>query len=88
MTSVDMQEVAGVIEMASGVVRRAVAELSSLSDPEQRQVIVYELAHAASATETARGLLDYGGKGDYEARICAAFAADAVADLAGRIYGR
>ncbi len=83
-----MQEVAAVIEMANGVVKRAITELSGLADPEERQVIVYELAHAASATETARGLLDYGSKGEYEARICAAFVADAVADLVGRIYGR
>ena len=88
VNSVDLQEVASVIEMAGGVVRSAVAELSALADPDQRQVIVYELAHAASATETARGLLDYGQKGEYEARICAAFVADAVADLAGRLYGR
>ena len=88
MTSVDLQEVASVIEMASGVVRSAIAELSALPDPEVRQVVVYELAHAASATETARGLLDYGQKGDYEAQICAAFVADAIAELATKLYGR
>ena len=51
MTSVDLQEVASVIEMAGGVVRSAIAELSALADPDQRQVIVYELAHAASAVQ-------------------------------------
>ncbi|MEZ5235248.1 MAG: hypothetical protein R2749_21460 [Acidimicrobiales bacterium] len=76
MTSVDLR-VASVIEIASGVVRDAIAELKKLDDPEVRQVIMYELAHAASATETARGLLDYGQKeGEYESRITAAFVAD------------
>jgi (2S)-methylsuccinyl-CoA dehydrogenase len=88
MTSVDLQEVASVIEMASGVVRSAVAELSARPDPDAHQVVLYELAHAASATETARGLLDYGAKGEYESQICAAFVADAVADLAAKLYGR
>jgi (2S)-methylsuccinyl-CoA dehydrogenase len=88
MTSVDLQEVASVIEMASGVVRSAIATLSSLPDPDAAQVVTYDLAHAASATETARGLLDYGAKGEYEAMITAAYVADAVGELAAKVYGR
>ncbi len=86
--TVDLQDAASVVEIASGVVRTAIAELSKLADPDERQVVVYELAHAASAVETARGLLDYGSKGDYEAKITAAFIADSVADLAAKLYGR
>ncbi|HZA00464.1 MAG TPA: acyl-CoA dehydrogenase family protein, partial [Acidimicrobiales bacterium] len=33
-------------------------------------------------------LLDYGAAGGEEAAVCCAFAADAVADVAGRLYGR
>ncbi|MBA3482441.1 MAG: hypothetical protein H0T51_11555, partial [Pirellulales bacterium] len=43
---------------------------------------------AAAATTTAAGLLDYGSKGDVEGRIACAFAAEAVADVASRIFGR
>jgi (2S)-methylsuccinyl-CoA dehydrogenase len=51
-------------------------------------VVAYDLAHAASAIETARALLDYGGKGDTEARITCAFVADAIHDVATRLLGR
>jgi len=88
MSTVDLQEVASVIDLASGALRRTVETLKALPDPEDRQQVVYDLAHAASAVETARGLLDYGAKGETEARITAAFVADAVADLVGRTYGR
>ena len=88
MSNVDLQEVASVIDLASGALRRTVETLKALPDPEDRQQIVYDLAHAASAVETARGLLDYGAKGETEARITAAFVADAVADMVGRTYGR
>ena len=50
--------------------------------------MAYDLAHAAAAVETARALLDYGAKGDVEARIACAFVADAVHDVATRLIGR
>ena len=37
------------------------------------------------AVETARSMLDYGAKGDVEARLTCAFVADAVHDLASRV---
>ena len=46
------------------------------------------MAHAAAALSTARAALDYGTHGDTEARIAAAFVADVIADLAGRVAGR
>jgi len=55
---------------------------------DDHQVLAYDLAHAASAVETARSLLDYGNKGDVEGRITCAFVADAVHDLASKIFGR
>ena len=68
MVSVDLQEAASVIEAAHGVVRRGIAQLKA-AGPEAvdtEQVLAYDLAHAASAVETARGMLDYGAKGDVE----------------------
>ena len=51
-------------------------------------MLAYDIAHAAAAVETARSLLDYGGKGELEAKITCAFVADAVHDLASKVFGR
>ena len=56
--------------------------------PDAQQVLAYDLAHAAAAAATARALLDYGAKGDVEARITCAFAADMAHDLVTRLAGR
>ena len=64
---------------------RALAEAGG---PEVAQVLAYDVAHAASAVETARSMLDYGARGEVEGRIACAFVADAVAELAARLYGR
>ena len=56
--------------------------------PDAQQVLAYDIAHAASAAATARALLDYGAKGDTEARIACAFVADMVHDLITRLAGR
>ena len=64
---------------------RSLAAAGSIDD---HQVLAYDLAHAAAAVETAQGLLDYGAKGDVEGRITCAFVADAVADLAAKVFGR
>jgi (2S)-methylsuccinyl-CoA dehydrogenase len=86
--AVDLQEAAAVIEFAAGVVRQGVDQLKARGGVDAEQVLAYDLAHAASAIETARGLLDYGQKGGVEAAITAAFVADAVGDLAARTWGR
>ncbi|MFN0090242.1 MAG: acyl-CoA dehydrogenase family protein [Acidimicrobiales bacterium] len=89
MTTVDLNEAASCVEAAHGVVRSAIAELKAKGgDLDVHQVLAYDLAHAASAVETARSLLDYGAKGAVEAAITAAFVADMVADLAAKLYGR
>jgi (2S)-methylsuccinyl-CoA dehydrogenase len=90
MTAVDLQEAASVIEIAAGAVRRGIEQLKAAGRGavDEQQVLAYDVAHAAAATETARGMLDYGAKGDYEAQLCAAFVADAVADVAGKVFGR
>ncbi|MPY95471.1 MAG: acyl-CoA dehydrogenase [Acidimicrobiia bacterium] len=90
MVAVDLQEAAAVIEAAHGVVRQGIAQLKSAGRDavDTQQVLAYDLAHAASAVETARGMLDYGAKGEVEGRLAVAFVADAVADLAGRAWGR
>jgi (2S)-methylsuccinyl-CoA dehydrogenase len=52
------------------------------------QQVAYDLAHAASAVANARAVLDYGAKGDVEARLACAFVADAVHDVMVRVLGR
>ncbi|MCB0976876.1 MAG: acyl-CoA/acyl-ACP dehydrogenase [Acidimicrobiales bacterium] len=88
MTAPDLASAASVIEQASAVVDAAAARIAASGSIDDHQVLAYELAHAAAAVATAKGLLDYGAKGDIEGRITVAFVADAVKDLAARIYGR
>ena len=88
MTSPDLQTAASVIDLANGVVISGLHQVANNGGIDNNQALAYELCHAASAVETARGLLDYGGRGDHEASISCAFVADAVGDLAAKIWGR
>ena len=67
---------------------KAVRHLAANGGPDRHQTLAYDLAHAAAQVETARSLLDYGAKGDLEARITCAFTADMVHDLITRLCGR
>ena len=84
----DLSAAADAVALADGVIGAAVRHLNENGGPEAHQVLAYDLAHAASAAATARALLDYGAKGDTEARIACAFAADMVHDLITRLAGR
>jgi len=84
----DLASAAEVIELAHGVVGRAVRHLAATGGPDVHQVLAYDLAHAAAQVETARSLLDYGAKGDTEGRIACAFTAEMVHDLITRLCGR
>ncbi|WP_426573535.1 acyl-CoA dehydrogenase family protein [Aquihabitans sp. McL0605] len=89
MTAPDLAAAATVIDLASQVVDSGVKALAAAPGGiDTNQVLAYDLAHAASAVAMAKGLLDYGAKGDTEGSIACAFAADAVADLAGKVFGR
>ena len=85
----DLPAAADVIDLADGVVGKAVRRLASLDGgADEHQVLAYDIAHAAAGVATARSLLDYGAKGDVEACITCAFAADMLHDLAGKVLGR
>lgn len=88
MTAPDLQAALDVIELAQGVVGKAIVHLAAMGGPDQNQVVAYDLAHAASAVATARALLDYGAKGELEGKITCAYAADMVHDLISRLAGR
>ncbi|MEO6987334.1 MAG: acyl-CoA dehydrogenase family protein [Aquihabitans sp.] len=87
MTAPDLAAAASAIDLAQTVVDAAAGRIASAGSIDDHQVLAYDLAHAASAVAMAKGLLEYGAKGDIEGRITAAFVADVVGDLAGKIYG-
>ncbi len=84
----DLPAAADAIDLADRVVGKAVRQLASAGGPEEHQVLAYDIAHAASGVATARSLLDYGAKGDVEAKITCAFAADMLHELASKVFGR
>jgi (2S)-methylsuccinyl-CoA dehydrogenase len=86
--STSLATAAELIDLADRVVGTAVRRLAEAGGPEVQQVLAYDIAHAASAVATARSLLDYGSKGETEARITVAFAADMLHDLGVRVLGR
>lgn len=88
MTPPDLDRAASVVDLASTIVDTGFRHLAATASVDDAQVIAYDLAHAAAAVATGRALLDYGSAGDDEARICCAFVADAVGELAGKLYGR
>jgi (2S)-methylsuccinyl-CoA dehydrogenase len=88
MTAPDLAAAAFAIDLAAKVVDAAVGRLSAEGAIDREQVLAYDVAHAAAAVATAKGLLDYGGKGEIEGSITCAFTADAVAELAGKVFGR
>ena len=84
----DLAAAAAAVETASSVVEGAFKHLAADGDVDADQVVAYDLAHAAAAVESARAVLEYGEKGDEEARIACAFVADAIHDVATRLMGR
>jgi (2S)-methylsuccinyl-CoA dehydrogenase len=85
------------IERATEVVGDATRHLARASAADGRidvekldrhQVLAYDLAHAASAVEGCRVMLQYAEHGEVESMLARAFIADAVADLAARMLAR
>ena len=88
----DLAATKAAIDLGSDLVAVAAGRLAALTDGGKRlddeQVFAYDLAHATAGVETARAALAYGERGEIEARIATAFAADVLADLVGRTAGR
>ena len=53
----DLQTAAAIIETARAMVGKGVRTLAATGGPDVQQVLAYDLAHAASAVETARSML-------------------------------
>jgi len=89
VTTPDLAAAADAIDLADRVVGKAVRHLASLEGgADAHQVLAYDLAHAAAGVATAKSLLDYGNKGDVEAKITCAYAADMIHDVSTKILGR
>jgi (2S)-methylsuccinyl-CoA dehydrogenase len=87
--SPDLPAAADAIDLADRVVGKAVRSLAALDGGADRhQVLAYEIAHAAAGVATAKSLIDYGNKGEVEAKITCAFTADMMHDLASKVLGR
>jgi (2S)-methylsuccinyl-CoA dehydrogenase len=84
----DLQTAAEVIDLASRAVGKGLRHLAQTGGVDTHQVVAYDLAHAASAVETARSLLDYGAKGTNEGLITCAYTADMAHELASKLLGR
>ncbi|MCP3938075.1 MAG: acyl-CoA/acyl-ACP dehydrogenase [Actinomycetia bacterium] len=83
-----MTEAANAAELAATVITSCIEKLAGRADTDDQQVLMYDLAHAASAVEMCRSVIDDGNRGDDEAALACAFVADVVADLGAKIAGR
>jgi (2S)-methylsuccinyl-CoA dehydrogenase len=93
MAAADLTAAASAVQACRAVVDACISHLNALglrADQaiDAHQQVAYDLAHAASAVENARSVVEYGSKGDLESQIAAAFVADVVHDVATRIMGR
>ena len=79
-----------VVDAASRHLAHAAADDGrvSVAKLDEHQVLAYDLAHAASAVEGCRVMLDYAAHGEYESMLARAFIADALADLGSRLLAR
>ena len=55
---------------------------------DEHQVLAYDLAHAASAVQGSKVMLEYAEHGEYESMLARAFVADVVWDLTAKVLGR
>jgi (2S)-methylsuccinyl-CoA dehydrogenase len=100
MTDTSSANLAGAqaaVHAAAGVVERAANRLADLAADgtrvsvgklDEHQVLAYDLAHAAAATEGSRVMLEYAQHGEIESMLARAYIADAVSDLVARVVGR
>jgi len=85
------------VDIAADLVARASRQLATAATVDgridieafdQHQVLAYDLAHAASAVEGCRVMLEYASNGELETMLSWAYIADAIADLGARVLGR
>ncbi|HTN99459.1 MAG TPA: acyl-CoA dehydrogenase family protein, partial [Microthrixaceae bacterium] len=85
--SIDLTTAASALDTAQQVLDTGIARLAEVGIDDY-QVLAYDNAHAPAGVMSARGLLSYAERGSDEAQITCAFAADVIADLAAKLFGR
>jgi (2S)-methylsuccinyl-CoA dehydrogenase len=86
----DLAAATAAVDVAAAVVAQACRHLAG-SGPvavDEHQVVAYDLAHAAATVEAGRAMVAYGAAGEVEARLACAYVADAVGELAAKLFGR
>jgi len=84
----DLAAAAAVVDLAGAVIDDSVRHLARAGDVDVDQVVAYDLGHAAAGVEASRAVLEYGSRGESEARIACAFIADVVHDLVTKTLWR
>ncbi len=85
--TLDLDAVAAALDVAQGVLDSGITQLAK-NGINENQVLAYDVAHGAAGIQASRSLLGYGAKGEAQAAVACAFAAEALTDLAARVYGR
>ena len=70
------------VEVAQGVIETGIATAKASGTADQDQLLVYSLAHAASAAAMAESALTYAQTGQDEARLAHVFIGRQLTDLA------
>jgi (2S)-methylsuccinyl-CoA dehydrogenase len=92
-----LEHATALVEAMRTVVAHAAADLAARCEEDGRvsttlvdehQTVAYDLASVSAAVAAAAELTAWGERGDTEAALALAFAADAAADLRGRVLGR
>ena len=84
----DLDGAAKAIDIAATVLDQAVRHLAASGGPDRHQVLAYDLAHGSAQVAAAKAMLEYGARGDVEAKLTCAFAADVIHDLISRLCAR
>ena len=75
-------------EAALATARRHLSDTGSGDGDGPEQVVLFDLAHIASALKAARVMRSYGERGETERKLATVFAADVLHDVRARLDGR
>src|ERR1700694_614908 len=88
MSVPDLDAAAATVSLCAGAIQCCAQKLAEAGGSDAHQVMAYDLAHAAAGVETSRTALEYGARGQVEARMAWAFVSDVAHDLLGKTLGR
>ncbi len=83
----DLNDVSEALLIAQAAVDSGWAQISP-DDVDLKQVLAFDLAHSSAELAVAKSMLNYGARGQTEAALTKVFAAEAIAEVADRMFGR